>query len=289
MNSGASIMATEALPMAGALVYWRLEGSLDPQELEVLWAKAELPAGLLPAPPAPSTALQRAMKGLTSKRTLVRPLDGRGALALVAERADKDDLEHHVTLKVRLDAANRPIFEPAEHKLAPMIREEYDRQLDLCSAQDIGTWLCVVVRKFDGVGLREGGGFYYIPADQLARWDAAVAAIRRISAHQLFQIPAMRSDEAVAAILDALEQEATTEAKRMEDELASATLGGRALTGRVSHCEAVEAKIGRYEALLGGSLETLRARLETLRGALAVAAIQADTSDVGEAGGVAAQ
>lgn len=265
----------------GALVYWRLDGGLDPAELAVVWRAAGLDEAWLPATPAPSTALARALRERSSKRRMVRPLNERGAHAIVNESAstsemDGEGLTYAVDLKVRLDAAGRAVITPADHPLAPQIRADYNRCLDICSADDIGCWLVSMMRKVDGVSLRDRGGFYYIPPAKVALWRTIVGAMRLISGHRTFEIPAIATGQAVEAILDAIEQEATTEAVKMEEEITSGSLGERALKSRVSRCSAVETKVAAYEALLGAKLESLRERLERLRGNLVAAALVAD-------------
>lgn len=271
-----SILALDEHTAAtGALVYWRLEGELDPQELGVLWKRAGLDPAWLPQTPAPSTALARALRERMSRRRMLRPLDGRAGHALVQEAAEGDDLSYSVGLKVKLDAAGRPVFEPADHPLAEDIRHDYNKHLETCSAEDIGLWLCNTTRRVDALGLRDRGGFYYIPPHQVGTWDAIVSCLKGVSEHRVFKIPALTSGEAVEAILDAIATEAGAEAAKMEAELLADELGGRALTGRVSRCEAVEEKVSRYEALLGTKMDAIRARLTSLRGNLAAAALMA--------------
>lgn len=273
------IVALDVTNGAGALVYWRLDGNLDPAELALPWARAGLDEKFLPATPAPSTALSRAMRELSARRSMVRPLDQRGAHALVHERAEGDELTYSVALRSHLDPAGRPVFDPADHPLAGRLRVDYEYQLTVCSSEDVASWLVRLARRLDGLALRDTGGFYYLPPDRIEEWAKATRALRAVSSHQTFMIPAMRSVDAVSAILDALENEAQAEAETMESELLAGingkSLGERALTGRVARCESMERKVSRYEGLLGTKLDALRGRLESLRANLAAAALAA--------------
>ena len=273
------VIATEALPTAGALIYWRLEGGLDPAKLAPIWKANGLSEKELPATPAPSTALSRAVRDLSSKRTLIRPLEARAGHAVVVERASGDDLEHRVSLKVRLDPAGRAVCDPPDHPAAPVIKASYTDHLALCSSEDIGTWLCKVVHRLDGLSLRDTGGFYFLPPHRIDEWKRVVQSLEKVSAHRCFLIPAMRSQDAVRAVLDALDQEADTEATRLETELLEGVngkgLGEKALNTRAKQCADVEAKVTRYEELLGTKLDGLRDRLEKLRGNIAAATLLA--------------
>jgi hypothetical protein len=273
------VILGQELPSAGALVYWRLNGELSPGHLSIPWVAAGLAEALLPQTPAPSTALARAMRELGSQRKMIRPLDRRGAHALVSERAKDGDLTYDVELKASLDAAGRPVFTPAGHPYVNKVRADYSRHLDECSSDDVGAWLCKIVRRMDGVALRDTGGFYYIPPTRLAEWTRVVECLAQVSGHRVFQIPAMNSPDTVAAVVDAVEQEAAQEAANMEAELTEGKLGERALNNRYKQCENVEQKVQRYEALLGRGLDTLRTRLEQLRANLAAAAILASEDE----------
>jgi hypothetical protein len=274
-----SILAVEGA--AGALVYWRLEGVLDPAELAVRWKAAGLDTALIPQTPAPTTALTRALREFSSRRRMIRSLDGRAGHAIVNETAANDDLSYVTELKARLDPAGRPVFEPADHKLVPRLRADYDYQLSICSSEDVAAWLVRLIRRLDGLALRDTGGFYYLPPAHVAEWQKIVDCLRAVSEHKVFLIPAMRTTDAVDALLDAIVQDAKTEADGMEMELVEGLngrpLGERALKSRVGKCEAVEAKVTRYEALLGTKLDVIRTRLEVLRGNLAAAALAAMT------------
>lgn len=269
----------EANKNSGALVYWRLEGEVDPKELALHWQAAGLDPDLLPSTPAPSTALSRTMREQGDHRRLVRPLEERGAHALVRERAEGAELSYDVALRARLDVAGRVLVEPADHPLVARIKAAYDHHLEVCSSDDIGAWLVALVGKVDGVAMRDRGGIYYVPPSRIEAWEAMTTCLRRVSNHRMFAIPAIAQGRAVEAILDAISQEAEADATKMEAELLSDELGGRALASRVARTEALEAKVVRYEELLGSKLDTLRERLEALRANIAVAILKSQPAE----------
>ena len=281
--SGIVAVAGQQIDEAGAIVLWRLSGAVDSDALSKAWAAAGLHENMLPVPPSPKTALLRAMNEQREARRLVRPLEGREGYAIVDEHARGADLDWQVTCRASLDAVGRIKVEadndsPATQALADEVRRAYDRHLlRELSTTDVSGWLAGrLMRIADGVSLRDGGAVYFIPKHALDGWRQMIGAIRQVSAHAFFHIPALRTDEATEAILDAIASEAQAEADSFQAVLVEGKVGGRALRSKAAQCEATERKVTRYEELLGKALPELQSRLEALRANLAVAAIKAD-------------
>lgn len=272
MNGPSLIAVTEHVPRAGAIVWWRLSGSTSFEHLEAVFARHGQSVDLLPATCGPSTALTRAMADHGSKRKLVRPLADKGR-AIVAESAHEADLDYTIQVRARLDDQDYPVFDPPDHPLVPEIRQRFRDHLGLVSADDAGTWLVKVVTRLGGVRLRDTGGVYFIPYDVVPRWEALVAAVHEATGHRINGVPALRTEDAVGSILDALQQEAEKAAAEMEAELEQGELSPRMAGHRQRRTETIEAKVTRYEGLLGQSVEGLRERLERLRGVLAAQAM----------------
>lgn len=280
MNAPSLVAVAEHVPCAGGIVWWRLSGDVMLDELRAEWTARGLPDGLLPTPPGPQAALTRAVAAHRSKRTLARPLANRAGHALVHERLSvDDDLEYSTGLRVKLDGLGRPAFEPTTHPLVPDIRRSYERHLDTLSTHDIGAWLVRLVLHVDGIRLKDTGGVYFVPYQRVAEWGAMTQAIHATSAHRVNEVPALRAEDAVNSILDALSAEASTVADALESELASG-LTPRVAGNRVRRCELTVAKVSRYETLLGAKADDLHARLEALRAQLCVAAITEDGDDL---------
>jgi hypothetical protein len=275
-----NIVATEEIAGAGALTYWTLSGELDPAALAEGWEDAGLEESKLPSPPSSTVALSRAVREQQSRHRLVRKT--RDGYAIVNEKVAGNDLDYGVELHVSLDAAGRVTGTPAEHIAIEQVRSDYDHHLGVCTAEDIGAWLCRLVREHDGVALRDTGGFYYVPPTRLEAWKQATRLLGAVSTHKVYLVPAMRSEDAVEAILAAVQGEAEAEAAQVEKELEGASLGERALSTRESRLHEVEAKVGRYEALLGVTLERFRERLKVLQAGVSAAMLRAMAEDAAE-------
>lgn len=259
----------------GRVAWWRTKGETRLPELEKAWRARDLDPGQLPIPTTPATALTRAVNQLAGTRRLSRPLgDGKGR-ALVIETAAGDDLEYGVTLRAKLDGLGRVIIDPPHHPLAVALREQYDHHLDVLPAATIGGWLVDMVARHDGVRLRDTGGVYFIPSYRMRDWLRMVDAIHEGTAHKMLGVPAMRAEDAVDSLLDALEQEAQDEVTGMLTELSEEELGWRAIENREGKCVAMARKVQRYERLLGRKLDTLRTKIEELHGVLTAAKLAA--------------
>ena len=301
----------EETPSAGLLTYWSLTGGLDPLDLATSWEEAGLSAKEHPLPelPHPTTALRRAVRYVVSgKRMLVRPLEARGAHAIVAERAIEEEtavdseggtgkaisasLEHEVTARVTLDAANRVVVEPADSPYVAELRAAFNRSAGECSTSEVGSWLVDRVLGLDGVALRTTGGFYYLPPKSVEPWRKMALALQRVSGHRVLTIPALRSKDAVEAVLLAIEEEASTEADQLATELdehisGEKKLGERAFATRAERITRTQQKLGRYEALLGAHSEKLTERLAALAVQVSAAALAAMAEETGEEAGAA--
>jgi len=280
------VIAVDAhVPTAGAIVWWRLSGTVDYAALEAAWQAAGLDEKDLPSACTAATALRRAAHDLKEKRRLVRPLGRGNGFAIVREKVTnaQAELDYEVLCKVTLDGVERLKVEAVNgtdevvERIEKEIRASYDQHLSALESEDFSSWLVRLMPKLDAVGLRDSGGVYFVPHSSVERLGDVAKVLREVSGHIVNRVPAMRSDDAVDAILDAIAQEAEQEAARMEADIEAAKLGSRGFENRIANCDAVESKVTRYEALLGRQLDALRERLVALRANLTVAMVKADS------------
>lgn len=284
-----SIVAVDApVPEAGAIVWWRLSGRVDYDTFIAAWQTAGLALDDAPSSCSATTALRRACEDLRQKRMLVRPLGRDGGFAIVSERVvgGTESLKHDVLATITLDGVGRPKVEsgPAAsliqfRTIEDAIKASFDVHMTALDSADFSSWLTRLMPKLDAVGLRDQGGVYFVPSYAVAKVAAAVTVLRAVTNHVVNRVPAMRSDDAVNAILDAVMQEAQAEATHLEEALEAGKLGERGLENRVLRCNAMDEKVTRYEALLGRKLEGLRDRLETIRANLTVAVLKSTSKE----------
>lgn len=269
---------------AGAAVWWRLSGGLRLGELTQAWEDLGLDEGMLPKAPSAHTALARAAKELAGPRTLIRCLQ-RGGWAVVHERPQQDGLDYNVSAQVHLrDGAC--LVTPEDFDLADTVKAAFARHQQEVTQTDVSSWLAGLMKACKAVSLRDTGGIYFVPRQSLGDWHWMVQAIRAASNHVIFEMPCMRTDDAVRAIVDALTQEAEAEVAALSEELdktieGETKLGGRALDSRLAKADRVKEKVASYETLLGTGLATLHSKLDAVRAQLARARLATSTDSLG--------
>lgn len=278
-----NLVVVEAMEGAGAVVYWSLSGAIDHAKLVAAWKAAGLDPEDLVEPPSAIMALQRAVRAEAGKRVLARSID-RGHWALVEEAVVNDKLVYYddpPMLDARLDVANDAlVLDPPNSEVAAKVRAEFDRGKAVVESRDVSNWLADLCSKLGGVTLRVTGGIYFLPPNGLADFEKAIAVLESVSAHRIENIPAMRSDKAVRAVLHAVEAEAEAAALALEEDLAKVEeFGPKALYGRRDKAEKMKAKLAGYEELLGVGLEALKDKLDVLRANLAAAALAAEAEE----------
>lgn len=285
--------------IAGATVWWRMSKDIDYDRLKAAWDAAGLPSELMIKKPTAQTALWRAMSsfqttstregGKKEHRLIARPMKGTKGWTLILEVAVDEELEHISVLSATIGEGG--ILRSWMGQLTGREMDEYgipgqaslmvayERAQDRLITNDISAWLTSLVRFCDAVSLRDTGGFYFIPRDPMHTFRDMVEVIRSVSDHVIFEMPALKTDEAVAAIMDALLSEADTEVSAMETELDTKTLGARALKTRESKCASLRAKLKGYEDLLGITLDKMAERVEGLEASIVTASLAAADSE----------
>jgi hypothetical protein len=273
-----NLMAVPALDAqaAGAIVFWRLAGAVSYDDLDCAWAGAALDARLLPSPVGASTALKRTMQTFREKNVMVKPLrTGADGFVLVHETYVDGRPSYRNGLEVTLKDDGGLTMDPFDDETAAQLSATYGHHLEHLTPQDVSSWLVWLVRTVLAVRLRDTGGIYFVPRDHLETWRRYVGAIRAASHCAMFEIPAMRTDEAAAAILDAVTREAQEVAEELAQEL-QGDLSARALRGRGKRIAELEGKLAAYENLLGVKLEALREQFGELQAKVAAAVLAAD-------------
>jgi hypothetical protein len=260
----------------GSIVYWGGLKSVYHDALRRAWVGAGLDADLLPRQTIPSKALGEAMKALTEKHRLVRPLEGRGAFALVDETVLGKEVDPEYTTLLRAyaekDGQLRVECREDNMSLSYRLKAEYDEALNKLPVTDFGLFLTNSVKMLHAVPLRPSGGIYFVPrqySDVLAKIIAAMTGA--CEGMNVFRIPAMQAKDALDAIASAIRSETDSELEAMEREIAefyasdNTSLGKRALRGRLNVLGGLNEKLSTYEALLSTRLDEFRERMGALQ------------------------
>lgn len=259
--------------LAGAIVYWRLSGDVNGDDLNNALKAAGLSDHVLPLP-TPRRALRRTMQEAAYGGLFMRAgREGDGGLYLVKQRNGDDGPEFVVQLEARLSTVGVPSFEtrnyedgntfPEADETAREMTNRFWHHVFHVSASDISSWLIKQAAECDALSLRDSGGVYFVPRHSLDAWKQRAEALHEQTACKVYMIPSLHSDDAVDAVLQSLIDECTSFTKSLQAELEDENneLGQRALEGRADKAKALLDKLGRYEGLLGKSLDGIREQI----------------------------
>jgi len=263
------VAVTEKMDTAGAATWWSLSGDTDLGALVAAWSKAGLDPELLPVGRSREVALHRAVAEQRDRKRTVQRLDDRSGWAVVDVEVSRHEADVRVPCRVWDDEEKGLICEPPGTTLADEIAAAFRRNLTTISQGDVSAWLVRQAERLNAVALRETGGIYFVPNHTLGEWRLIAGTLRETTSHTVYELPALRSDEAVKAIVDALAREAEAQATKLEEQLTADELGERALRARGVTCEQMQKKVEQYERLLGTSMTTLHERIERLQAAVA--------------------
>jgi hypothetical protein len=284
------VAVSEHVPAAGAIIWWRLSGEVDYDTIRAAWLAAGLREQDLLEPCSPTVALSRAVGELREKRMLVRPMGKGNGFVIVRESVVDDsedaELEHENIAKIALDEVGRIKVSKLKggldhdvNTITQTVVEAFKKHLNTLDTQDFSHWLVSTMPKLDAVSLRDKGGIYFVPNPAVEAVERMVRVLKQVSSHVVNRVPAMKSESAVEAILDAITQEAEREAAHLAKVLEEGKLGEVGRENRAARCEEVEEKVTRYEELLGQKLDTVRAKLEALRAQLTIAVFKSGAAD----------
>lgn len=272
------------LNVAGALVWWSLKGDVGFEDLREAAEIHEIPADWLPVLPKIETVAQRAGHSqISGKRQLLRPLRTAGSYEFVEEVVVGDGanekLQHAARVRVRVIADEKggktidvaPTAD-ADIALAQAIAAAVELYRDALTPSDLSVWLVWLLdTKVQAVSLRDRGGFYFVPAGApLALWRKIVKAVHAASTSRCSLIPALRSEDAVDAVLHAVRQEASEAFAEMEQYL-EGDVSTRGLNAHERRVQALQTKLTTYAGVLSQSLPDLESRAEKLAGAIVAA------------------
>lgn len=272
------IVAVLDAQAAGSVVWWSLAGCAQHAQLAEAWRRWGVVALRLPGPTSPEVALHRAVQAQLDKHRLVRRL-GKGWAIVDEQEHAQDGLKYKVELQVSLNEVGRPTFKiPDEHarKIADEVTARFVTELDLLDTSDLSKTLVDGLTALRALCLRERGGAYFVPREGVPEWRKIVGAINEANpGTRVSEIPALRSNEAVAAILESLSDEVHAETVNMTNELTS--LGKRGLISRQGRCKELLGKVTLYEKLLGQKMCALAERVESLKAEIASAILRASS------------
>ena len=317
-QDGGFVAVTDRVEGIGSSVYWSLKTDQKRETLVAAWEAAGLDPKMVPGTRGDAPALWLACAAYVDLRnagqaTTGAPLliartvptvkgDGKHVIAIVSEawsddtRTETRDATYSTGIRVmRHTDGVRDDLEilNATEEQATFIRNAYAAERDRLPHSTVGNWLANrVIPSLGGVnmktaadGAKSSGGLYYLPPGAVEVWRTMVGALRAADAGRFYELPTMRSEQAVEAILDAFAAEVEKATAKLEDALIEDELGQKAIKTAGDTARAMVAKVAQYESILGRSLDGLRDQAERTVAAATAAALAVDAAlDAAHAG-----
>ena len=293
-TDGDSDLAVPA-DIAGAMVSWTLNsaGALYDEAAGAL-AEADFDPQFLPEEASPASALLHMLTKLYRRSdTLVKSVPYRnypkgisGAMkavyAVIPEEPDASDeklrFSEAFKVGVRLvqvgdgaDAYLEPCLwfgpEVSQDQISQM-EDDYPNYLKLLGSSEQSLWLTRLAKSvLGGVALEGGSGHYFIEPSQVPVWRKLSKVLREVGIF-LHEIPAMKSEQAVEAVLSSLRAQVNKTLEDLEAEIAGyikkkndgsqRKIQDRVILDRQKRAAKDLELIERYERLFSCRLEDLR-------------------------------
>jgi hypothetical protein len=264
----------------GRITFWDLSGDVDLDRL----TQAVGNIVKLPESPTPKVCVHRAVDECARRHNLEVRHRGAAMWDIVGTPVEENrqlvyPIETSARLMTKADGIGEEVGVSATGQYSSEVLADYSKARGVLATTDIGNWLCDTLTKLGGIPLRDRGGVYFVPQDRVEAWERVVAAIKACSMHKVHVIPAMRSQDAVEAILAAITADTRKACETIVEEIGDGELGKRALETRENQTADLLDRLDRYEGLLGTKLDELRAAIDETRQAVAVARLMNNQQD----------
>lgn len=284
--------------MVGASVFWQLAESVDYATLIVTLDEmpgSEAGYDCIPAECSSASALLRYLnREYAHKDCLVKPakhpMPGNRAPAYgIFQREAMGRLDDGFPLTwvvglVEADRANKSveelatnglIFQDASYDAEKFGREGFAEQLSCLGGTEQSQWLTHLVKsKLRGIPF--GSGQFFIAPQYVGHWRALKAALAPLGI-VLHEIPAMRSEQAVAAVMASLEAYSGRLAEELDEELTGYNqslldpkrrkIQQRVVDSRIAKADEQLKIIMTYEALFDCKMDELKSKFDEAKAA----------------------
>jgi len=267
---------------AGAVTWWRLSGDVDAQRLFRAWDARGWDIADLPTQPSNASTLRRVLREKCGgPRCLIQSLNGAAfavvdvAVVSTDAAAPMADAEYTTRFKVRLDEIDELLESDSltGSELAHL-QTEYDRARSTYEASTLSGWLVGQVEQRKAIRLRDTGGIYFVPEGYVQSWRAFGEVLAEASASRVYEVPAVKNEQAMVALVEALSQELQCRVTLLDQDIADR--GVRGLRSKAARCEELAEKVRVYESLFSVSLDALNDMVSRLDGRIVEATLVAE-------------
>jgi len=267
---------------AGAVTWWRLSGDVDAQRLFRAWDARGWDIADLPTQPSNASTLRRVLREkFGGPRCLIQALNGVAfavvdvAVVSTDAAAPMADAEYTTRFKIRLDAIDELLESDSltGSELAHL-QTEYDRARSTYEASTLSGWLVGQVEQRKAIRLRDTGGIYFVPEGYVQSWRSFGEVLAEASASRVYEVPAVKNEQAMVALVEALSQELQSRVTLLDQDIADR--GVRGLRSKAARCEELAEKVRVYESLFSVKLDALNDMVSRLDGRIVEATLVAE-------------
>lgn len=252
---------------SGCVTFWSLSEHTDVARLKAGWEALGLGA-FVPEPRSPVACLKEALEEtFGGSEVLIRSLAARNGFVVVKEQRGADDNAYETlfTAKV-LDGKSEPMFTNFTEDTTAVLAA-FRRHNGRLTNQQVGSALVKLMLHFGGARLRPTGGVYWLSGDRVEDWRAATDVLTAAAdggQSKSYFVEHELDADSIVAVRDALVTEVTNETRRIQQEIQSGELGGRALETRKNEAAALRQKVEAYEGILSVTLDSLKQGLDRI-------------------------
>lgn len=260
---------TQSVSFEGGVTYWTLTSKLTQRDALLAELKLSGLEKFCPRTPTAEWCAKKALKKLSNRDDLVRPLEAKDGFSLVNEWRGQDENSYRHALSVKLEADGKAVFNP--ESLKPVGWDETFASLrGSVPPGKMGQSLTALVYHLGGIALRQSGGVYWLPSTSMSGWRSMARALSRASGgNSVIYVIKHKMDEAsMRAVRDAVVEDVGGEVERIHKEVMNGELGKKALELRTARAKVLCMQVENYEKYVSCSLTSLRDSLNKLQTAL---------------------
>lgn len=271
---------------AGGITWWSLGSETDPDGLLHRFEQLKLPKYA----PEQRTWLMSLKAALTDHYPgkMIRPLKKRekNGYSVVDEIKGEDENEFPAIASATITDKGEVIIRSGEMSVSELQDKANHFRRVLPASSVSAVMIEIITNVLGGITMRDGGGIYFIPEENVGRWMNIATAIEESAcegaSNNVTICPMETNEMTLRDIHDAIVREVGNEAAAIRKELADNDLGYRAIENRVQRSSALFSRTKQYEALLGKTLDACREALRPTLQALQAAKAEQEADEVFE-------
>lgn len=159
-----------------------------------------------------------------------------------------------------------------------MIRAEFAHQVDLLPSEAVAASLTKIVDFLHGIPMRPRGGVYWIPDSGCGVWKGVTDVVAQTSGCEVFSMRTVIDDEGTRMVNVALVNSIGNELEKLTEEfgkISSRNSRGSTWDKKRDRIDLLRQRALGYESMLNSSQTDLKAHIEKVDNAAAVAALAA--------------